>query len=168
MIDPVSSSGSSITQQTKKRPLEDDTATTGAYLQLVLHTRFFYPWFISFSLCFVRFEHWPRETISNPTSNMMRDTAGEREGREQFRNWSNHKEAERCLLWCLLIWLLCFHSNMLLVVWSVWCIWQFFSYLLEHPFLSCLFNNNKNRRLFSEWKKNQQHPNLLTKQRKNK
>ncbi|CAF1626813.1 unnamed protein product, partial [Adineta ricciae] len=30
-IDPVSSS---ITQQTKKRPLEDDTATTGAYLQL--------------------------------------------------------------------------------------------------------------------------------------
>jgi hypothetical protein len=32
VIDPVSSS--SITQQTKKRPLEDDTATTGAYLQL--------------------------------------------------------------------------------------------------------------------------------------
>jgi hypothetical protein len=38
VIDPVSSS--SITHQTKKRPLEDDTATTGAYLQLVLHTRF--------------------------------------------------------------------------------------------------------------------------------
>jgi hypothetical protein len=38
VIDPVSS-GSSITHQTKKRPLEDDTATTGAYLQLVLHTR---------------------------------------------------------------------------------------------------------------------------------
>jgi hypothetical protein len=38
-MDPVSSS-SSITQHTKKRPLEDDTATTGAYLQLVLHTRF--------------------------------------------------------------------------------------------------------------------------------
>jgi len=36
VIDPVSSS--SITQQTKKRPLEDDTvAPTGAYLQLVLH-----------------------------------------------------------------------------------------------------------------------------------
>ncbi|CAF1406677.1 unnamed protein product [Rotaria sp. Silwood1] len=33
VIDPVSSS-SSITPQTKKRPLEDDTATTGAYLQL--------------------------------------------------------------------------------------------------------------------------------------
>jgi len=32
-MDPVSSS-SSITQQTKKRPLEDDTATTGAYLHL--------------------------------------------------------------------------------------------------------------------------------------
>jgi hypothetical protein len=32
VIDPVSSS--SITHQTKKRPLEDDTATTGAYLQL--------------------------------------------------------------------------------------------------------------------------------------
>ncbi|CAF1040952.1 unnamed protein product [Rotaria sordida] len=32
VIDPVSSS--SITQQTKKRPLEDDTATSGAYLQL--------------------------------------------------------------------------------------------------------------------------------------
>jgi hypothetical protein len=38
VIDPVSSG--SIMQQTKKRPLEDDTATTGAYLQLVLHTRF--------------------------------------------------------------------------------------------------------------------------------
>jgi hypothetical protein len=38
VIDPVSSS--SITHQKKKRPLEDDTATTGAYLQLVLHTRF--------------------------------------------------------------------------------------------------------------------------------
>jgi uncharacterized membrane protein len=54
VIDPVSSS-SSITQQTKKRPLEDDTATTGAYLQLVLHTRLFYPKFIYFSLCFVCF-----------------------------------------------------------------------------------------------------------------
>ncbi|CAF0779906.1 unnamed protein product [Rotaria sordida] len=32
VIDPVSSS--SITHQTKKRPLEEDTATTGAYLQL--------------------------------------------------------------------------------------------------------------------------------------
>ena len=39
MIDPVGGSSSSITQQTKKRPLEDDNATTGAYLQLVLHTR---------------------------------------------------------------------------------------------------------------------------------
>jgi hypothetical protein len=54
VIDPVSSSsssgGGSITPQTKKRPLEDDTATTGAYLQLVLHTCFLSLFFSSLSL----------------------------------------------------------------------------------------------------------------------
>jgi hypothetical protein len=51
VIDPVSSS--SITQQTKKRPLEDDTATTGAYLQLVLHICFLIFCLFIYFFCFI-------------------------------------------------------------------------------------------------------------------
>jgi len=55
VIDPVSSS--SITHQTKKRPLEDDTATTGAYLQLVLHTRLSILDLFFFLFALYAFEH---------------------------------------------------------------------------------------------------------------
>ena len=83
----------------------------------IAHT-LFYPWFIFFSVCFVCFEHWPKNSTITFSHTYLYD-----------RNWSNHMERLNNmmhLLWCLLIWLLCFYKNMLLVVWSVLCIWKHF------------------------------------------
>jgi len=52
--------------------------------------------------------------------------------KEREENWSNHNERGRIALWCLLIWLLCFDSSLLLVVWSVLCIQQNLLLLLLH------------------------------------
>jgi hypothetical protein len=65
VIDPVSSS---ITQQTKKRPLEDDTATTGAYLQLVLHICFFTPSFVYLFLLLYLYEKHKRANETDRTT----------------------------------------------------------------------------------------------------